>query len=262
MDPVIYNNDFLHGHSQWEVCGCKLNDDISERDYPGKNYFDRRIDALDMDSCEKKLCKSQPQSTADAVIGIMTCENKTTSNPRLLLVELRMKYKNAANLTKQKLEDKIVHTKQLLGSEAPINTKSLFVFTDSVAPQAFHVVESLKREGGEIRNVEVVSASLFSETVKSYEDMPYNAIYKPKVVSAELWGMINKGEWMNAFRKISFWYNKALGIQNRYPFEYNNLRKIILSEWRKIREIYPCLPDDDLELEAQIIEEDVIRNFR
>ena len=145
---------------------------------------------------KKKLCKSQPQSTADAVIGIMTCENKTTSNPRLLLVELRMKYKNAANLTKQKLEDKIVHTKQLLGSEAPINTKSLFVFTDSVAPQAFHVVESLKREGGEIRNVEVVSVSLFSETVKSYEDMPYNAIYKAEVVSAELWSMINKGEWM------------------------------------------------------------------
>lgn len=262
MAPVIYNNEFLHRHTLWEVCGCKLNDDISERDYPGKNYFDSRIDALDMDSYEKKLCKSQPQSTADAVIGIMNCENKSTSNPRLLLVELRMKYKNAANLTKQRLEDKVVHTKQMLGTEIPINTKSLFVFADSVAPQALHVLESLKREGGEIRNVEVVSVSSFSETVKSYEDMPYNANYKPEVVSAELWSMINKGEWMCMFRKIHFWYNKAVGIQNRFPFEYINLRTIILSEWKKIREKYPCLADDDLELEAQIIEEDIIRILR
>lgn len=262
MAPIIYSNDYLHQHSLWPVCGCNLNTDISERDYPGMNYFDTRIDALDMDRYEAEICHGQADSTADSVIGVMTCDNKTTSNPRLLLVELRMNYKSADTLSKQSMERKVAHTKQLLGLDLPINSTSLFVFTDHVAPQARHWVEARKREGGEIRNFEVLSVSEFAENVKSYDDMPYEPIYKPDVVSKSWWKLIEGEEWSELFRQIKFLYNRAVALQYRNSFEYDNLRTIILSEWSKIREQAPCLADDDDELEAQIIEEDIMAIFQ
>lgn len=262
MVPIIYSNKFLHRHSLWSVCGCNLNADISERDYPGKNYFDTRIDALDMDRYEAEICHGQADSTADSVIGVMTCNNKKTSNPRLLLVELRMNYRSADTLSKQSMERKVVHTKQLLGSDFPINPTSLFVFTDHVAPQARHWVEARKHEGGEIRNFEVLSVSEFAENVKSYEDMPYKPIYKSDDISEGLRKLIEDEKWTEMLDQIKFLYDKAVALHYQNPFEYDNLRTIILSEWSKIREQYPHMAEDDDELEAQIIEEDIMTIFQ
>lgn len=67
---MIYDNGIITEHKLYPVCGKKLQD-VSEKDYHGKKYFDKHIECLDMDEYEKKACRAgDRKETVDAVIGI------------------------------------------------------------------------------------------------------------------------------------------------------------------------------------------------
>ena len=259
MEPIVYNNDFLKRHSLYRHCASTLNA-VSERDYPNKNYFDTRIECLDMDTYETKNCGGNADCTVDAVIGVSKCNNKVVSAHRLLLVELRMDYVNAKNLSKSKLEQKVAHTKGLLSSELPIEKNCFFVFTDNVAPQARSFMTRLMQGSKQLKTFLVWSVSDFNNNVKSIDEMPYIPINPPDKICKELDGLERNKQWQQLFKQISYWMELASSLQKNL-FEYDNIREIILGWWTSFRESNSCLEDDDDELDAQIIDEDVNKVF-
>ena len=256
MEPVVYNNEFLKRHSLYRHCASTLNA-VSERDDPNKNYFDKRIECLDMDTYEKKCCSGNADCTVDAVIGVSNCVNKVTSSHRLLLVELRMLYVNANNLSKTELEQKVIHTKDLLGSELSIAKNNIFIFTDNVAPQARSVMSRLMRGSKHSQTFVVWSVSDFNNNVKSIDEMPYNPIYPPADICKELDSFVKTQKWKQLFGKITYWKESALKLHYNNSFEYKSLRQTILDWWTLFRSSNSRLPKDDDELEAQIIDEEV-----
>lgn len=256
MEPIVYNNDFLKRHSLYRHCASTLNA-VSERDYPNKNYFDAHIECLDMDTYEKKCCSGNAECTVDAVIGISKCDNKVTSSHRLMLVELRMLYINAANLSKSELEQKVNHTKDLLGSELPIYKNNVFVFANNVAPQARSVMSSLMRGSKHLQTFIVWSVTDFSNNVKSIDDMPYNPVYPPANMRKELDGFVKTQKWQQLFVKIFYWKEIALKIRYNNFFEYKSLSQTIRDWWASFRKSNPCMQNEDDELDAQILDEEV-----
>ena len=93
MAAVVFDNTIIFKHPFYPKCKATLQD-ISDRDYSSGSYqFDPRIECLDMDVYERVICQGNPDKTVDAVIGICTCgSDKRKSNPRLMLIELRMDY--------------------------------------------------------------------------------------------------------------------------------------------------------------------------
>ena len=196
----------------------------------------------------------------DAVIGISNCSaQKDISNARLLLVELRMRYKSANGLSRSEMEAKVRHTKSLIGNDLRVEPKSIFVFTELVAPQARYWITSLLREGGEIRNFVIWSVNEFNSNVRDVNDMPYTPLYTPKTIATELDELFMGNQLDGLFVRITYWLRIA--EHNRYSnhFEYENIKSVILEEWRKIRTSKSEFDDEEVELRAQILEEDMER---
>ena len=260
MEPIVYNNDFLKRHSLYRHCASTLNA-VSERDYPNKNYFDAHIECLDMDTYEKKCCSGNAECTVDAVICVSNCDNKVTSSHRLLLVELRMLYVNANNLSKSELEQKVTHTKDLLGSELPIDRNNIFVFTDNVAPQARSVMNRLMQGTKHSQTFLVWSVSDYNNNVKSIDDMPYIPINPPADICKVLDGFVKTRKWKQLFDKISYWKENALGLRYKNSFEYDSLRQTIFDWWMLFRKSNSCLQNEDDELDALIIDDEIKKTF-
>ena len=256
MEPSVYNNDFLSRHSLFAYCASTLNE-VSERDYPGKNYFDPQIACLDVDTYETSVCHGNADSTTDAVIGISTCINKVMSSHRLMLVELRMNYQSANNLRKSDLESKVSHTKDLLDGELPIDPQSIFVFTDSVAPQARHWIESRRHEGGLIKSFKAYSVREFCNNVKSIDDMPYTPIFNPVRLTNELDSFVNTAQWKGLFEKLNFWLRTAENLRYSNTFEYESIQQTVKSWWQQFREVHSVLSNEDDELDALIMDEEI-----
>lgn len=256
MEPVVYDNESLCKHKLYEKCGSTLHE-VSKKDYPKKNYFDKNILCLDMDAYETQIRHGQTDCTTDAVIGISSCDNKKLSNPRLLLVELKMDCIGTNGLSKTNLESKVTHTKQLLGSESTINTESVFVFSENMVAQAKHWVSSRQREGGEIRRFMVFSLNDFKTNIQSYESLPYKPIHSKEEVMAELNKFLYDNQYRFFISKIGYWLNYAESIRYSNVFEYDSIKTIITEAWTDFRKKHTKLENDDDEINALIIDEDI-----
>lgn len=256
MEPSVYNNDIVSNHSLYAYCASTLNA-VSERDYPGKNYFAPQIICMDMDTYETSVCHGNADSTTDAVIGISTCVNKVMSEHRLLLVELRMGYQSANTLSKRNLERKVSHTRELLGGELTIEHENIFVFSDNVASQARHKIESWKHEGGLATSFKAYSVQEFCDNVKSIDDMPYTPIYDPIQLCNELDSFVNACKWNQLFRKLNFWLSMAEKVRYSNTFEYVSLQQTIKGWWQQFCMQHTTWSNEDDELDALIMNEEI-----
>ena len=256
MEPSVYNNDIISKHSLFASCASTLNA-VSERDYPGKNFFAPQIACMDMDTYEKSVCHGSADCTADAVIGISTCVNKVMSNHRLLLVELRMRYKSANTLRKGELENKVSHTRKLLGGELTIENENVFVFTDQVAAQARHKFNSWKPEGGLVTSFKAYSVREFCNNVKSINDMPYTPKYDPIQLCKELDSFVKKGEWKQLFKKLYFWLGIAENVRYSNTFEYESLQQTINGWWQRFCVQHTTWGNEDDELNFLLVDDDI-----
>jgi hypothetical protein len=256
MEPSVYNNDIISKHSLFAYCASTLNA-VSERDYPGKNFFAPEIACLDIDAYEKSVCHGSADCTADAVIGISTCVNKVTCNHRLLLVELRMRYKSANTLRKGDLENKVSHTRNLLGGELTIENENVFVFTDQVAAQARHKFNSWKHEGGLVTSFKAYSVREFCNNVKSINDMPYTPKYDPIQLCKELDSFVKASEWKQLFGKLYFWLEIAENVRYSNTFEYESLQKTIKGWWQRFCMHHTTWSSEDDELDFLIVDDDI-----
>lgn len=255
MEEWIYNNKIVREHSLFRFCGSTLND-VSDKDYKGKYKFNPDIECLDIDEFEKNVQRKQQSfHTGDAVIGISAYENNRGINPRLMVVELRMGYVNTSNLSKQDMEAKVTYTKSLLGGEKPISRESIFIFNNSFIEQARSWFDRNSRTGGELRNCIPVSVSDFSVKVKSKSDFPYVPIHKEEDIKMSILLYEEKADWINVFRDIRYWCNKAEEYRYKNISEFGHITAVLKELWKDFKSKCYTLNDEE-ELTLLIIEED------
>ena len=93
------------------------------------NVFPDAMRCIDLDAYEKGLKKGIHNPTVDAVIGVFSGKIS-----ELVLVELRLNYKNADNLSPTKLEEKVSCSKNILSGK--LHPIVYFVFNHRVQSQA------------------------------------------------------------------------------------------------------------------------------
>lgn len=257
MVPVVFDNKALSHHSLYGKCSDTLTA-VSERDYPGRDYFDPAIECLDMDSYETKVSHGQSGSTMDAVIGISDCDNKRMLNSRLLLVELRLDYKSANNFSKTKLESKISHTKDLLGVEMMIDKQSVFVFSESVAPRARHWIEAYKHEGGDIKYSIVYTPADFSKTIVSFDSLPYKPINNPEQLIQHMLSLVDMSRDIVFFQQVRHWMAEMENYRYRNAFESRNIGEILEHVWNYYKEHRPSFENEDVEMDYLVLDEDIV----
>ena len=257
MGETVYDNTTLQRHSLYSQCKTSLNN-VSIRDYGMDSYFDSQIECLDMDTYETSICHGQPNCTVDAVIGVAECNNKHKSNFRLLLLELRLDYKSVRGLSKSKLESKVSHTRVLLGAEVAIDKGSVFIFSDDVAEQARHWLESRKKEGGEIRYFVVNSLSEFNANIRSYDSLPYKPINRSEIIVPEILRLIDDKKYHEFADQFRFWVREREYYRYRNAFESQNIEDILVEVWRYASAINKDFSDEEEELDYMILEEDMV----
>mgnify|MGYP000068011379 FL=1 len=91
------------------------------------NVFPGAMRCIDLDAYEKGLKKGIHNPTVDAVIGVFSGKIS-----ELVLVELRLNYKNADNLSPTKLKKKVSCSKDILSGCGKLHPIVYFVFNDHV----------------------------------------------------------------------------------------------------------------------------------
>lgn len=236
MEAVAFENAIIKAHPFYRQCGATL-ETVSKKDYPNNDYFDTSILCLDMDAYEIATRRGQQKETVDAVIGVKDYRQNRFTNQRLLLVELRMNYNNVNNLSKSKLEDKVRHTRELLGAGTPIETYSWFVFKNSKIEQAKRWFEDQSRAGGDIKHFIPLSTDMFNDSVKREQDFPYKPITDLDILRSDLQKYANLQDLHEFDKRKSWWHKKA----NEYKYQKNNSNEyrcivaVIKDVWSELR---------------------------
>lgn len=95
------------------------------------NVFPDAMRCIDLDAYEKGLKKGIHNPTVDAVIGVFSGKIS-----ELVLVELRLNYVKADNLSPTKLEEKVSCSKNILSGCGKLHPIVYFVFNKQVQPKA------------------------------------------------------------------------------------------------------------------------------
>ena len=95
------------------------------------NAFPGAMRCIDLDAYEKGLKKGIHNPTVDAVIGVFSGKIS-----ELVLVELRLNYEKADNLSPTKLEKKVSCSKDILSGCGKLHAMVYFVFNHRVQSQA------------------------------------------------------------------------------------------------------------------------------
>lgn len=259
MEAVAFDNKIIQGHRLYCKCGKTL-DTASKKDYPNNNYFDTSIQCLDMDDYETQTCRGQQTETVDAVIGIKSHAQNRFSRQRLLLVELRMNYKNPCNLSQSELENKVRHTRELLGTGTPIETTSWFIFKNGIIEQVKSWFINKSRAGGAIRNFIPLSTEMFNNYVKSEHDFPYKPITDLNALKNELQSYIGSKDLQGFYDKTDWWKNKAFKYKNQQnnSEEFCCIMDVVKDVWTTFRSLLhgQQLSDDD-EFYIEVIDENL-----
>lgn len=256
MEAIIFDNATVRKCVIYPKCASTLQA-VSHRDYSDRYSFDPRIECLDIDTFEKSIHGSSPDKTVDAVIGICTCTNdKRTTASRLLLVELRMNYKNPQNLSATEMNRKVIYTKELLGADIPVNADCYFIFDNNIIYQMKRWFANKAEEKADFKNNKAWSVEEFCQNVVSYDDLPYKAIYDKETIIQNLQGLIEKKNWNGLFSAVRFWLKQASGYKYSNSREYCNIAAIINEGWKIFKSQDSQLNEDE-ELDKMILEEDI-----
>jgi hypothetical protein len=265
MEPLLINNEYLRRHSLWQRCASTLQE-ISGRDYPAKNYFDKlpKIDALDLDTYERSLYKNSTDCTGDAVIGIALQKvgNKLIKE-FLLLIELRMGYTNACNLDLDEIRKKVEHSKDMINANGGVNLYQdyYFIFTDVEAPQANNLITRKANEKGRMTNYKVLSVSNFKNMLLDPKTLPYQPKHsEDEIIESFLATYRSPNDLnLNQFEKtFNYWMSKCQDFKLQYELlEAEHISNILKGEIVKAKNMIGK-SESDLLIELEIMEEMLI----
>lgn len=255
MEELAFDNGIINSHPIYSQCGSTL-DAVSKKDYPNEDFFDKSINCLDMDAYETKTCHGCKDHTMDAVIGIKSYLNNKFHSTRLLLVELRMDYKSEKNLSKTALENKVSHTKDLLGNGSPINVNSFFIFRPGVIQRVKRWFNDMYNEGGIIKQCEPLSTTEFNELIKPEGSFPYTPVTDIPKMEKDLRQLLVDNDFTKFISQTEYWLKTAF----KFHLQYNNneyccIMQPVINIWHDFRASSPALSDED-SLDADILEED------
>lgn len=118
------------------------------------SIFDSHWIVLDLDALEIKLKalehRSYQNKTCDFTAGI-----KENNASKMLLVECRLNYTNANNLTLTELNGKIEGSIAILGHTPPIHNSVYFIFTEKVKSLAVRKLREFKSNRKELLAITV-----------------------------------------------------------------------------------------------------------
>lgn len=255
MSTVIFDNGVVESHPLYADCASSLNE-ISEKDYPKKNYFPEGISALDLDAYETKRSNANNDCTVDAVIGIADYHNEET-NRRLQLIELRLNYKSAKNLSGKKMNSKINHSLALIGNFKTVDSVALFVFKEDVYYEAQRKIDSEKYASGSPLTWVTTSPSEFTKSILFKENIPYIPENDYEQIKSDIQSFLKVEKWQQVFDSLSFWGGKYFDYVRRYNMNEANLIKEL------IQAIYQeCLNkmdsmSEDTRLYFELLEDDI-----
>ncbi len=253
MATVVYDNEIIENHSFYSICGSTLNN-VSHKDYPNTNYFNPDIKCLDMDKYETSMTKGSENNTMDAAVGIGDWDGKLLKQQRLLLIELRLKYKSTNNLSSSELIKKDEHTRQLLAGTASLDAESYFIFNNNINEQVKSWLNRQKNGNGRLKRFKSLSETELNEQLKDRTNYPYKPEVSSIDVSNDLFTVLNDKD--KFFHKIKHWINKANNFgNNNKQTEQEIIQTVLKKAWKNFRKSNPSLNDDD-EINAEIIEED------
>ena len=261
MEALIFDNDAVRTHRLYSLCGSTLHN-VSKKDYAKDNFFDKRIECLDIDIYETTRCAGHTgmneQPTADAVIGVRNhLGGGRFSKPAMMIVELRMDYETQKNLSGSNMSDKITHTKELLGLDTIMHKTCYFVFRDNVIQAVKNKFKDLKREYNVLKKSDTVSTSEFELLVKSRESYPYQCENDLNKIKTQLLNSLEKDGTSGFIDTVTFWIDKARNYKYRYNLdEYREIVDVVRSVWMSFREEQGTQLQDDDELYVEMTEED------
>lgn len=229
LTKLVYWNDGITQHPFHTEVGSTLYD-ISERDYPGTDYFDSAIEALDMDCYEEKQSQFERKPTMDAVIGIKQFDGHFCNNPRLLLVELRIGYKTIAHLSTTELKGKVDHTRNLLvGSN--LSSFNIFVFTPAVAPHARSWFSRQEKANHWFKLYVAWSTEEFKQNVLAPQNYPYQPYTDVECLKSDATNLINEGDTDGFYIFFDSKMKFAINFQYNNPNEYDAIIEVLKDIW-------------------------------
>ena len=194
MKQTIYDNDVVCQHpfyQKYEVCRSTLNG-ISQKDYPGTQYFDTKIEAIDVDNYEHYVLNQQNSvNTVDAAIGVSDFDGNRMSSERLQMIELKINVHSLNRKFFSDCEKKVSHSRNILVWSKPIDKIVYFVFDKDYCEQARRIFESIKHESKAVEYWVSVSYEELKEFIKDK-----NSVHFPYVPKYNMSGEFER------FRKI------------------------------------------------------------
>jgi len=171
---IWLHSDIIVSHSLYPDFGRTLSE-ISNRDYPNRNYITKTIEVLDMDSYEA-FKGGNNDCTVDAVLGICNERHGVPCRPRHLLVELRMGYTNVNNLSPSQIRQKDCHSRDLLNAcidHTPIDSSLCLLFDQSIIHQAERWLYRTQMEHQYAKTWIVFSPSTFCNYINADKEFPH-----------------------------------------------------------------------------------------
>lgn len=129
-EQMTWTNELIERLPQFSPYLVNFNALVKQEGGPA-NVFPGAMRCIDLDAYEKGLKKGIHNPTVDAVIGVFSGKIS-----ELVLVELRLNYTKAENLSPTKLEDKVSCSKNILSGCGKLHPIVYFVFNKQVQPKA------------------------------------------------------------------------------------------------------------------------------
>ena len=127
---MTWTNELIERLPQFSPYLVNFNALVKQEGGPA-NVFPGAMRCIDLDANEKGFKKGIHNPTVDAVIGVFSGKIS-----ELVLVELRLNYTKADNLSPTKLEDKVSCSKNILSGCGKLHPIVYFVFNKQVQPKA------------------------------------------------------------------------------------------------------------------------------
>lgn len=195
-----------------EVCSLSVFktslSEIALRDYKSKCGIPDGIVSIDLDSYENSL-SGDNEKTVDAAVGIANYENNKFSNPRLLLVELRLNYTgDAHNSSTKDMKKKEQHSRNLLIHRANLDPRCFFIFDKSVAPKRLNIHNRLAVSDTSIKKWIIVSPEGLKNLFFLEKDLPYIPQSNISGIEKKVESFLFKKQYDLVFNELRYWMDQ------------------------------------------------------
>ena len=216
---VVFDNELVQNHHMAHSFLTTLSE-IAVRDYEDTCGIPDGISALDLDTYEAHQ-KRQPGRTIDAAIGIakLNQSNGKISNQRLLLVELRLGYKDQArNCDFKEMKEKEDNSRLIL-SDSNVDELCFFLFNKNTAPKVKSRLSRERFASKSYRDWRITTVDGFLEFCAFAEDLPYTPVSPVMQMKEHALKLIANSDSNALIDFIKHWLEQEESFYKRYQLK-------------------------------------------